>query len=93
MIKAALPEYSNYVDDYGVSGLHFLVDKLELKLLEEFQVMMSGTEADRSSVQQAAEILKYSEELAKEATVGAAQPGVPADVFAVTAVPRRQERG
>lgn len=73
MIKAALPEYSGYVDEHGISGLHFLVEKLELKLLEEFRAMMSGAEADRSSVQQAAEILKYSEELAKETTAGAAQ--------------------
>lgn len=79
MIKAALPEYSSYVDEHGIAGLHFLVEKLELKLLEEFRVTMSGVEADRSSVQQAAEILKYSEELAKETTAGAAQPFIAAD--------------
>ena len=81
MIKAALPEYSSYVDEHGTSGLHSLVDKLELKLLEEFRVMMSGAEADRSSVQQAAEILKYSEELAKETTADAAQPFIAADAL------------
>lgn len=93
MIKAAMPEYSNYIDEQGVSGLHFLVDKLEVKLLAEFRAMMSGAEADRSSVEQAAEILKYSAELAKEATVGAAQPAVPVDALAKTAEPSQQERG
>lgn len=73
MVKAALPEYSDYVDEHGASGLHFLVDKLELKLLEEFRVMMSGVEADRAGVQQAAEILKYSEELAQEDTTSTAK--------------------
>lgn len=92
MIKVALPEYSSYIDAQGVSGFHFLVEKLELKLLEEFQVMMSGAEADRSSVQRAAEILKYSEELTKQSKVDAAQPSVPADLLAGTASPRRQER-
>jgi hypothetical protein len=85
MVKAALPEYSSYVDEHGTSVLHFLVDKLELKLLDEFRVMMSGVEADRSSVQQAAEILKYSEELAKETTVDAAQPFIAADALKRTA--------
>lgn len=73
MIKVALPEYSEYIDTNGVQGAHFLVDKLEVKLLDEFQQMLSGTDADRSSVQQAAEILKYSAELAKQTTIGAAQ--------------------
>lgn len=78
MIKAALPEYSGYVNEHGILGIHFLVEKLELKLLEEFRVMMSGANADRASVQQAAEILKYSTELAKEPTADAAQPFIAA---------------
>jgi hypothetical protein len=79
MVKAALPEYSNYVDEHGVLGLHHLVEKLELKLLNEFSLMMSGAEADRTSVQQAAEIMKYSEALTKESTANAAQPFIAAD--------------
>jgi hypothetical protein len=81
MIKAAMPEYSTYIDQQGTSNVHFLVEKLEEKLLVEFRVMMSGAEADRSSVTQAAEILKYSAEVAKSAE-GAAKPTVPADAFA-----------
>ena len=79
MVKAALPEYSSYVDEHGVLGLHHLVEKLEIKLLEEFKLMMSGAESDRSSVQQAAEIMKYSEAITKEATANAAQPFIAAD--------------
>lgn len=81
MVKAALPEYSNYVDEHGVLGLHHLVEKLELKLLDEFRLMMSGAEADRAGVQQAAEIMKYSEALAKESTAIAAQPFIAADAL------------
>lgn len=81
MVKAALPEYSAYVDEHGVQGLHLLVEKLELKLLEEFRLMMSGAEADRVSVQQAAEILKYSEALARESNQNTGQPFIAADAL------------
>ena len=80
MVKAAMPEYAKYIDEQGTSGLHFLVDTLEMKLLAEFQAMMTGAEADRSSVQQAKDIMKYSEELRKEAiTAETAQLSVGAD--------------
>jgi len=79
MVKAALPEYSDYIDKHGVLGLHHLVEKLELKLLDEFRLMMSGAETDRASVQQAAEIMKYSEALTKESTAKVAQPFIAAD--------------
>ena len=89
MIKAAIPEYSNYIDEQGVSNLHFLVDKLEAKLLAEFNAMMRGGEADRSSVQQTAEIMKYAAELRKEPATGA----VLADVLAQTAETCQVGRG
>ncbi len=65
VIKTALPDYPSTLDGKGVTDLHFLVEELELKLLAEFRVMMGGAEVDRESIQQAAEILKYSEELTK----------------------------
>jgi hypothetical protein len=71
-----MPEYSNYIDEQGVSNLHFLVEKLEAKLLAEFDAMMRGGEADRSSVQQTAEIMKYAAELRKEPTTDSAQQAI-----------------
>ncbi len=81
MVKAAMPEYAKYIDEQGISGLHVLVDTLEMKLLAEFQAMMTGADTDRSSVQQAKDIMKYSEELRKETiSAEAAQLSVGANV-------------
>ncbi|MDR4469117.1 MAG: hypothetical protein MRJ68_12620 [Nitrospira sp.] len=79
MVKAALPEYSTYVDQHVTLGLDLLVEKLDLKLLEEFRRMMSGAEADQKSVEQAAEIMKYSKALRKNSMVSDAQPFITAD--------------
>lgn len=85
MVKAALPEYSSYVDKTCMPELHPLVEKLELKLLEEFRLMMSGAEADRASVRQAAEIMKYSDALRMESMAKAAQPFIATDATQRTA--------
>jgi len=58
LVKAALPHYSSYVDEYGSAGFYDLLDELESRLLEEIQKMIQGVEADQGTVMQAAEIMK-----------------------------------
>lgn len=67
VIKAALPEYSEYIEKHGESGYHHLLDALENKLLDELRKMMAGVDADKASVERAAEILRLSNELVASA--------------------------
>jgi hypothetical protein len=68
LIKAALPHLGEYIDKYGPSGYHYLLEALEAKLLQEIQAMLSGSEADKASIEQAAEILKRSNEVLTQAS-------------------------
>ena len=70
VIKAALPQYTEYIDKYGDAGYHYLLDELEGKLLDEFRNMMAGVEADKASIAKAAEIVKYSNELIESTKKG-----------------------
>lgn len=63
LIKMALPHQSEYVEKYGDSVYHYLVEELEGRLLEELRKMLDGSDADKASIAQAAEILKESERL------------------------------
>jgi hypothetical protein len=66
LIKAALPQYGNYIDKFGPAGFYLLSDQLESKLLQDLQAMLSGIEADKASIEQAAEILKRSNDVLKQ---------------------------
>ena len=48
---------------YSYLGCHYLLEELDAKLLSEFQKMLAGVEADKASIEQAAEILKQSNEV------------------------------
>lgn len=63
LVKAALPHYEEYINKYGDSAYHYLLDELEEKLLDELQKILAGAELDKASVAQAAEILKLSNEI------------------------------
>lgn len=63
LVKTALPHHISYIDKYGDTGYYYLLDELEGGLLKEFQKMLAGTEGDKASIEQAAEILKQSNEL------------------------------
>jgi len=65
LVKAALPHQAEYIDKYGDAGFHYLLEELENRLLEEMQNMLKGVEADKASLDQAAEILKRSNELSE----------------------------
>ena len=81
LLKVALPHHANYIDKYGASGYNFLLEELETKLLRELQSMLAGSDADKANVEQAAEILRQSDEVLKQARSGAyaAQQELPAD--------------
>jgi hypothetical protein len=58
LLKSALPHYSDYIDQFGVSGFHNLLEELESRLLVELQRMLEGEETDTQNLQQAANILE-----------------------------------
>jgi hypothetical protein len=68
LLKLALPHQSAFIDKYGPDGYYHLLEELEGSLLTELDAMLAGAQTDRASLQQAAEILKISNEvLAKSA--------------------------
>lgn len=74
LVKAALPHHEAYIDKFGDAAYHYLLDELETRLLDELQKMLAGVEADRASVEQAAEILRRSNELMDSAKQGGMPP-------------------
>lgn len=67
LLKAALPDRSEYIDKWGDAGYHYLLEELERRLLDEMRKMLTGVEADKESAEQAADILKYSNALIESA--------------------------
>jgi hypothetical protein len=70
LVKAALPHYSAYVDQFGGAGYHELLEELEGRLLDELRNMLAGVETDRTSLQRAAEILRLSNAITESAKQG-----------------------
>jgi hypothetical protein len=63
LVKAALPGRAEYIDQLEASGYYSLIDELELKLLTDFQDMLSGKDTDAASLKRASAIMKLSAEL------------------------------
>lgn len=63
LVKVALPHQEPYIEKYGTSAFHYLLDELELKLLSEIKKMLNGIEADQESLEKAAKILKEADSL------------------------------
>lgn len=63
MVKRMLPHQAAFLDQYGESGLNFLVDEIEEKLLKEIGAYLNGDEADLRSVAQANEITRMADGL------------------------------
>jgi len=68
LIKVALPHYSDYIDKLGPSAYYYVLEALDDQLLKEIQQMLSGVEADKSSIERAAEILRQSNAVSAQAT-------------------------
>lgn len=58
ILKAALPHQSEYIDKYGPSAYHYLLDELESFLLAELRNILEGREADRVQAEKAKAILE-----------------------------------
>lgn len=67
LIKSALPHYADYIDKQGPEGYYYVLEALDQRLLAEMRAMLSGTETDKAAIEQAAEILRTSEEVIREA--------------------------
>ena len=67
LIKVALPHYSNYIDKFGPSAYFYVLEALDDQLLKEIQQMLSGVEADKASIERAAEILRQSNAVSAQA--------------------------
>ena len=74
LVKIALPHHASYIDKSGDAGYHYLLEELEEKLLGEMQKMLLGVQADRTSLEQAAEILRLSNEIADAAQLKSMLP-------------------
>lgn len=61
LVQAVLPHHSAYLEKYGASGFHYLIDELESSLLKELQNILKGEESDKESVKRAAAILQEAE--------------------------------
>jgi len=69
LIKAALPHYSDYIDQHGPSVYYYVLEALDERLLIELQKLLTGVEADKASIEQSAEILRRSNDVLKQADV------------------------
>jgi hypothetical protein len=67
LIKAVLPHYGDFLDKFGAGGYYLVIEQLEAKLLQELQAMLAGSDADKASVERAAEILRRSQEVLAQA--------------------------
>lgn len=68
LVKAALPEYVEYINQHKETALLYLLDALETKLLSEFSKCLSSSETDISTMKMANEILRAAAQL-NESTV------------------------
>lgn len=65
LVKAALTHRSDFIDKHGDSAYYYLLDELEGQILDEFRKMLTGEEADKASLEKAAEIVKLSNQLSE----------------------------
>lgn len=65
LVKVALPHQAEYVEKFGASGFHYLLEELERNLLEELAAILRGEKSDKESVARAAAIIKEAENLMK----------------------------
>ncbi|TFW13010.1 hypothetical protein EGY25_13650 [Brevundimonas intermedia] len=67
MLKAAMPEYVSYLDEYGEPALHNLIQPLEEKLLASIRAELNGTIGALMSVEQAKTITDHVAKIDAEA--------------------------
>lgn len=65
LLKTVLPHMAGYIDEFGVSGHHHLLDQIEQLLLQELQDILNGREDDTNNTKRAAEIGREVEEVSR----------------------------
>ena len=63
LVKVALPHQVEYIEKYGASAFHHLLDELESKLLISFEITLKGQELDKDTIKKAAEIIKEADSI------------------------------
>ncbi len=70
ILKLALPHQANYIEKYGASCFHYLLEEIEQKIISEIHQTLSGAEADEAAIKQAAAVIKKCNEvIAPDASV------------------------
>lgn len=62
-IKAVLPEYTNFIDEWGSGAMPHLIEPLENALLNELRKHLDGAESDEQTLTKAAAIIKAAESM------------------------------
>lgn len=63
LLKVALPHQEAYIEKYGPSAFHYLLDELESKILIKIDSILEGKQSDTESIEKAALILRESDRL------------------------------
>lgn len=61
ILKAALPHFTDYIDQYGLTGLHLLIPRLEERLLQVLDADLRGVESHAVTVEAAADIIRKAD--------------------------------
>lgn len=67
ILKIVLPHQSDYIDKFGASCYHYLLEELEEKIIHEIHQTISGAETDDAGIEQAAAVIKKCSELSNKA--------------------------
>lgn len=62
VLKLVLPHQSDYIDKFGPSCYHYLLDEVEEKIIKEIHQTISGAETDEAGIRQAADVIKKCNE-------------------------------
>lgn len=66
LAKAVLPHQSKFIDQYGSTGLPYLLEEIEKKMLEEVRSALLGTEDDQQALAQSKIIMERVNAVSKE---------------------------
>ena len=61
ILKVALPHFSDYIDQHGLTGLHLLIPRLEERLLQVLDADLRGVESHSVTVEAAADIIRKAD--------------------------------
>ncbi|WP_223543971.1 hypothetical protein [Pseudomonas sp. BF-B-28] len=64
ILKLVLPHQADYIDKFGASCYHYLLEELEEKIIKEIHHTISGASTDDEGIQQAAAVIKKCNEIA-----------------------------